>query len=342
MAHEIWENDNLLTVRQPAWHGLGVTLGDYPTREEAQQLAHPWEPITEPVFLADIGFGLEEDGNSDNLFPVTEYTQAPGFKAVRRSDDATLLGIVGDGYEPVKNNEMWDIAEALQGAAHDGVKFETAGSLKGGAKVWLLMRLEEPLTLEGDPNGATVPYYSLQNAHDGSGAFRGQATTTRIVCANTAHIADLDARARGTEFTFRHTKNVGERIEEAREALTGWRTSLETWKQLSEHMLTLKMSDGFRDVETFLERWIPMPPEGTATERVRENVEQARNQWLKAWDSETCEGIKYTAHGVLQASIEYAEHYRKAQSAESRFKRSYLDRNQVVQTAQKIVMELAR
>lgn len=344
MAHEIWDNDNLLTVRQPAWHGLGVTLGDYPTREEAQQLAHPWEPITEPVFLGDIELfetGVEVNGGKE-MDARVNYVQAPGFKAVRRSDDATLLGIVGDGYEPVKNNEMWDTAEALQGEAHDGVKFETAGSLKGGAKVWLLMRLEEPLTLEGDPNGATVPYYSLQNAHDGSGAFRGQATTTRIVCANTAHIADLDARARGTEFTFRHTKNVGERIEEAREALTGWRTSLETWKQLSEHMLTLKMDGGLSDIETFLERWIPMPPHGTATDRVRENVEQARRQWLKAWYSETCEGIQFTAHGVLQASIEYAEHYRKAQSAESRFKRSYLDRNQVVQTAQKLVLELAR
>lgn len=362
MAHEIWENDNFLTVRKPAWHGLGMVLDDYPTRVEAQQLAHPWEPITEPVYLQDIQVGTKEKytyggasitmdagsevpeafGEPEQVPDVrTTFNQAEGFKAVRRSDDGSLLGIVGDGYEPVSNNEMWDIAEALQGEAKNGIKFETAGSLQGGRKVWLLVTLDEPLTVEGDPNGATVPYYSLQNAHDGSGAFRGQATMTRIVCANTAHIADLDARARGTEFTFRHTKNVGERIDEAREALHGWRESLAIWKQLSEHMLTLKV-DGFGEIHEFLERWIPMPPAGTSTDRVRDNVEAARSQWLEAWSSETTEDIGLTAHGILQASIEYAEWYRRAQSTESRFKRSFLDRNQIVQSAQKLVLEIAR
>lgn len=335
MAHEIWESDNFLTVRKPAWHGLGMVLDEYPTREAAQQLAHPWEPITEPVFLREPEVFPTEIGT----FMQARFDEAEGFKAVRRSDNGHLLGIVGEGYEPVTNNEMWDIAEALQGEGAD-VKFETAGSLQGGAKVWLLITLNEPLEIEGDPNGATVPYYSLQNAHNGSGAFRGQATMTRIVCANTAHIADLDARARGTEFTFRHTKNVGERVEEARQALTGWRESLTIWKQLTEHMIDLSLSR--EDVIEFVDRWIPMPPENLATERVVRNVEEARSQWWEAYTSETCEGIENTAHGVLQASIEYAEWFRKAHTADSRFKRSFLDRNDVVQSAQKLVLEIAR
>lgn len=345
MAHLIWESDNFITVRQPAWHGLGLVLDDYPTREQAQALAHPWEPITEPIFTKEVVFedvhalgprGFEPTGETR---PRTTYEEAPGFKAVRRSDNGSLLGIVGEGYEPVTNNEMWDIAEALQGEGAD-VKFETAGSLQGGAKVWLLITLNDPLEIKGDPNGATVPYYSLQNAHNGSGAFRGQATMTRIVCANTAHIADLDARARGTEFTFRHTKNVGERVEEARMALGGWRESLAIWKQLTEHMITMTLTD--EEIHGFVDRWIPMPPPNTASERVILNVEQARSQWWESYRSETCEGIENTAHGVLQASCEYAEHYRRATSQESKFKRSYLDRNEVVQSAQKLILEVAR
>lgn len=333
MAHEIFESDNFLSVRQPAWHGLGVVLDDYPTREEAQALAHPWEPITEPVFLQE--HRISEEGDL-----YTEHEQAEGFKAVRRSDNGDLLGVVSDTYEPVTNNEMWDIAEALQGEAKNGVKFETAGSLQGGKKVWLLITLDEPLEIAGDPHGASVPYYSLQNAHNGSGAFRGQATMTRIVCANTAHIADLDARARGTEFAFSHTKNIGERIEEARHALSGWRESLQVWKQLTEHMIDLRVSES--DVSEFLDRWIPMPGENLASERVIRNVEEAREQWRSAYHSQTCEGIEGTAHGLLQASIEYAEWFRKARTAETRFKRSFLDRNDVVQSAQKLVLEIAR
>lgn len=338
MAHEIWDTDRFITVRKPAWHGLGQVLDEYPTRAEAQQLVHPWEPITESVYLSEPE--MRWDAQVGEWFPEARYDEAPGFKAVRRSDNGHLLGIVGEGYEPVTNNEMWDIAEALQGGASNDVKFETAGSLQGGAKVWLLITLNEPITLAGDPHGATLPYYSLQNAHNGSGAFRGQATMTRIVCANTAHIADLDARARGTEFTFKHTKNVGERIEEARQALQGWRESLTIWKQLSEHMLNLSVEQD--DVLEFVDRWIPMPPENLATERVIRNVEAARADWWGAYQSQTCEGIQGTAHGLLQASTEYAEHFRRAQSAESRFRRSFLDRSEVVQSAQKLILSIAR
>lgn len=328
LAHSIWDNDNFLAVRKPGWHGLGVTLDNYPSRAEAQQLAHPWEPISEPVYL-------REPRISDDGYPYNGHEEAPGFQAIRRSDDASLLGIVGDGYVPVTNNEMWDIAETLQGESQD-VMFETAGSLQGGRKVWILVRLADPLHIKGDPNGATLPYFALQNAHNGSGAFRGQATMTRIVCANTSQIADQEAKTRGTEFAFSHTLNVKDRIEEARQALMGWRHSLDAWQQLTEHMLTLEV-----DANEFVERWIPEPPPGAASDRVMRNVEEARGQWWSAYNSVTCEGIRDTAQGVFAASTEYAEHYRKAQSRESAFRRTYLDSSKAVQTAQKLAMELA-
>lgn len=357
MAHEIWQSDNFITVREPGWHGLGLVLPDYVSREEAQQLAHPWEPIEEPIYRTRVEMhshfqeGCEIEGNMQTAYgtktvwscgledgPNEVYEVIDTHKGLRRSDNGDLLGINGEGYEPTKNDELWDIAEALEGDQGD-VMFETAGSLYGGKKVWILIRLRDPILVGDDPNGATVPYFSLQNSHDGSGAFRGQATMTRIVCANTSHIADLDAKARGTQFAFRHTKNVRDRIEDARQALTGWRASIERWKNLTDHMIDLDLTHD--RVEDFVERWIPLPPPGTASERVITNVETARAQWWTAYNSETCEGITGTAHGVLQASIEYAEWYRRAHSSESRFKRTYLDRNDVVQSAQKLVLELA-
>ena len=69
----------------------------------------------------------------------------------------------------------------------------------------------------------------------------------RIVCANTSHVADLDARARGTEFVFRHTKNVGDRVEDARRALAGWRDSLDDWAQLQEVLARADVAVALRD-----------------------------------------------------------------------------------------------
>ena len=50
MSHNITERDGVFTVREPAWHRLGEVLPDYPSREQAQKIAHPWEPVSEPVY----------------------------------------------------------------------------------------------------------------------------------------------------------------------------------------------------------------------------------------------------------------------------------------------------
>lgn len=176
MAHEITTRDNLFTVRNPSWHGLeDACLEDYPTREEAQAIAHPWEPVDEPIFRRVPV--IAEDGSLTHT-----YEEIEEFKGTARSDDNYFLGVRGSGHELVKNEVMYDIAEAIEGEAKGSVMFETGGSLKGGRKVWLLIRLRDPLMINGDPHGGTIPYFALQNAHDGSGSFRGQATMTRIVC----------------------------------------------------------------------------------------------------------------------------------------------------------------
>lgn len=330
MAHEITDTDNLFMVREPAWHGLGVVLPAYPTREEAQRLAHPWEPVTTSIYT-------EEPSIDPALGPVTNFQPMEGYRAVQRDDNGGVLGVVSNSFQTVSNGELWDIAEALQGSGVD-VRYETAGSLKGGRKVWILLRLDEPLKVPGDPRGETIPYYALQNSHDGSGSLRGQATMMRIVCANTSHVADLDARARGTEFVFRHTKNVGDRVEDARRALAGWRDSLDDWSQLQEVLLGATMDDF--DIETFIDRFIPVPVPGAASDRVRENATDAQNTFRSILSGVTCEGVNRTAYGLIAAATEYGEHYRAAKSRESQFHRSYLTANKVVSSASRIVRSL--
>lgn len=330
MAHDIETTDNLFAVRQPAWHGLGVTFADFPTREEAQALAHPWEPVTTPLFH-EVPF-INEAG-----IPEVRYEQIAGHVATVRSDTGATLGVVGDTYNHVKNNELWDIAEAIEGSGAD-VKFETAGSLGGGKRVWVLIRLHEPITVPGDPNGATLPYYALQNAHDGSAAFRGQAIMTRIVCANTAQLADMDASMHGTSFTFRHTKNVRDRIDDARQALSGWRESIAEWNALQAHLIAETLTR--EQVTDFVEQFLPEPVGRVVSDRVRNNIATARSDFRAILASPTCEGIDRTAAGMIAAATEYAEHVRRSHNAESKFRRSFLDRNDVVSLATKLALAI--
>jgi hypothetical protein len=305
MSHEITERDGLFTVRQPAWHGLGTLLEDYPTRADAQHFSMPWEPVAEPVFRRVV----EHRHPGPDL---TRYEEITGMYLNARSDDGHVIGVVNDSFTTVSNNELWDIAEAIEGEDTGAVQYETGGSLKGGRKVWLLLRLREPIVIPGDPRGATIPYYSLQNSHDGSGAFRGQATMTRIVCDNTSQIADMDSEARGTSFEFRHTKNVHD----------------------------LRLTD--EQVTLFIEQFVPMPPPHATSDRVVANVDKARGQLREILAGPTCEGIGNTGYGMVQASVEYLNHVRKAQSTESRFKRAYLERSAITADAVELAEAVAR
>lgn len=336
MGHEITNTDNLFSVRSMPWHGLGKVLTDYPTREEAQAIAHPWEPVVEPIFRRVPV--ITEDG------PSVEYREIEGKQAVVRSDNGADLGVTNDSLGIVSNDEMYDIAEAIQGE-DSRIRYETAGTLRGGRDVWLLIRLEEPITIKGDPQGATLAYYAIQNSHDGSGSFRGQAINTRIVCANTAHMADLSAKATGTEIRFRHTKNVKSRIEEAKQALAGWRVNIQEYQLFMEHLTTFKITDAQR--EEFIERFAPIPETRQTTERVRTNIMNERASLREVFASQTGEGIKNTAYGLVQASIEYSQHYRATRGKddmariENRFRRSMLSRDGLTREASKLALAVA-
>lgn len=339
MAHGITERDGVFAVRDAGWHGLAKALPDYPTREEAKAIAHPWEPVTEPVYRRRAD--LEADPVTGDLEFVDRYEEVPDFHAVVRDDDLdNTLGVTPKTIPVISNETMYDIAEAIEGEDKGSVKYETGGSLYGGRKVWLLLKLREPLVIKGDPRGEVIPYYALQDDKTGKGSFRGQATLTKIICDNTSQMADWDAQTRGSEIVFRHTTNIKDRIEEAKAALAGWRESIQAFRLQAEHMVTLEVTPAQR--ELFVQQFVPMPGIHTVSDRVVANVEEARQILRNILDGPTCEGTAFTAYGLAQAAVEYQNHYRKAQTAESRFKRAYLDRSQVtadaVDLAQKVVM----
>jgi len=153
-------------------------------------------------------------------------------------------------------------------------------------------------------------------------------------------MADMDAKARGTEFVFRHTKNIAGRVEEAKAALEGWKESVRAYQTLSEHLLDIPITKQQRTM--FVHEFIPMPQESLISDRVRQNVVDGRIKMLGIFDSPTQEMIRETAFGLVQGAIEYSQWYRKAKSAESRFQRAYLDRSRLTTDALSLAMEVSK
>lgn len=340
MAHEIESTDNLLSVRKMPWHGLGVVLDDYPTREEAQKIAHPWEPVEQPLFRRVLKI---DDGGE----PIDGFEEVEGSKVIERSDNSDVIGVTSDTLGLITNNEMWDVAEAV-GEMGTDVMIETAGSMRGGSSVWILLRMAEPFRVKGDDLGDTLSLFSLQNSHDGSGSFRGQAHNTRIVCANTSRMADMQAKRTGHEFRFRHSTKVGERIEEAKAAVAMWRTEVDVWQNTMEQLLKVDVTE--EQVIEFVERFQPMPPEHLTTDRVRNNVLKARGELryvIEGRGGTMAEGVGHTAYGLLQGSVEWSQHYRTSRGKDNRarmenhFRRAVLTDDGLQRSTFQLVREVA-
>lgn len=329
--------DTGFVVRQPAWHGLATVLDDYPDNwAEARRLAGlDWEPIEVPVYLGqpetpDTIFGGEQ--------PLNVPTQIQGWKGLIRSDNRFLLHVHQDSYEPFANAELGPLVETFLDEPE--VKYETAGVLNGGRQVWVLLRLANPFEIPGDPAGAALSYLAVQNSHDGSGALRAQRTQIRIVCANTSAAADRESARHGLEYSFRHTSNMRDRIEEAKAAINGLREDQIRYREWAEELLGIRITPEQR--ELFISEFVPDPPaESLISVRVRNNIERARGQVRKILDSPTTQDTAHTAYGLVQASIEYLDHARNARTQESRFRRTMLSTDGMKRTAEKLAREVA-
>ncbi len=75
-------------------------------------------------------------------------------------------------------------------------------------------------------------------------------------------------------------------------------------------------------VREFLARFIPEPPADIVTDRVRQNIADARQQIRNLLDGPTIPPAhRRTAYGLFEAGIEYLDHLRSYRSAESYFNR---------------------
>jgi phage/plasmid-like protein (TIGR03299 family) len=303
--------ESMFSVRQMPWHREGTILQDYPGNwAEARTLAGlDWDPITTEVYaLTD----LAADGSP-------RYEPIEGWQCIARSDNGSVLSLNRDSYTVISHGEMGEIVEAV--LAQPSVKWETAGVLDGGRAVWCLALLDEPLELPGD-DSPTMPYLAITNRHDGTGSCALRATAVRIVCANTFRAAELEGERTGATFSFIHKASWRNRIEEARQAVTGARTEMRRYTELAQELLGIPVTP--RQRELFVTEFIPMPPAGLVTDRVARNVEEARAALRLIFESKTTEQVAGTAYGLVQAAGEYLDHVRTARSWETRLNRTLI------------------
>jgi phage/plasmid-like protein (TIGR03299 family) len=188
--------EEMFSVKLTPWHNLGVVIHDAPSIEEGIKLAGAdWQVDTQPLYL-DSGAKVDSA------------------KAVVRSTDKSVLGVVGKNYTPLQNVDAFNWFQPFIDSKE--CSLETAGSLSMGRKVWILAKINRPNAeiVKGDE---VCKFLMLSNSHDGTQAVRAGLTGIRVVCANT--LAEAHKSSASSLLRVRHTSKVKDNLDLVRETI---------------------------------------------------------------------------------------------------------------------------
>ena len=275
MAAEI---ETMFYTREKPWHGIGTMVRQAPTSEEALRLAGlDWTVRQEPVY--------------------TEYGDViQGYRANVRDRDRKVLGVVTDRYRVVQNSDAFAFTDSLLG---NGVRYETAGALQDGRRVWLLARMPQEYIISGEH---IAPYLVFSNAHDGSGAVKVSVTPVRVVCNNTLNLA---LRTANRSWSMVHTGDTKEKMQEAADTLFHAEKYMTELGREFDELRQIRVSD--HDVKDLIENLLPL--EKNATDIQKKNTERQRADMLARYmEAPDLKSVGKNAYRFINAVSDFATH----------------------------------
>jgi phage/plasmid-like protein (TIGR03299 family) len=308
MSAGLTASDSMFSVRATPWHGLGAVLDRPPASvaEAIEAAGLGWSVVKKPLVI---------DRGPDWQLDVLRYKKVHGYYATVRQDTDEELGVVGERYRIVQNHEAFAFVDQLLGSA---INFETAGSLHGGRRVWVLATLPEHVEVGGD---AVRPYVLLMNSHDGSTAVVAATTPIRVVCQNTLNWGLSRAKQK---FSIRHTEAVTQRVHEARRVLDLSINYYDQFKRYGDQLASERCTE--RQLRKVLDELYPNGADDSASSRTRRSRQNTKDRiaelFFRGETQGNAPGSKWAA---VNAIIEYGDWIRPIREGTERFGRALDD-----------------
>lgn len=308
MAHGIMENDTMFSGNgiRP-WHELGTIVEGCPTSDEAIKLANlGWNVVQEPVCLKD-------------------GTEIPDVFANIRQDTKDVLGIVRDKYRIVQNTESFAFVDnIIQNSEGIECRYETAGSLFNGKRVFMLVRLPD-INLVGD---AVENYLFLSNSHDGTSGLMAGITNVRVVCNNTLQMAESGA---SRIWKLRHTESLKDKQKEAEKALGLALTYNERIMEDAERLATQAVDEEKFFREFFKKLW--------HTDKNKEKIMLTIGDiYHNKDDLQNFKGTKWGLYNAVCDYVSNSEPLRKTSTGADWKMNGFMDGYPLIKSAQDILM----
>lgn len=270
--------ETMFSTRVKPWHGLGTIVMEAPTSETALELAGlDWNVVQREVYT------------DDNI-------HVPGYKVNVRDSDGAPLGIVTDKYKIVQNREAFKFTDDLLG---EGVRYETAGALQDGRRVWILAKMPENYIIAGDK---IEPYFLITNSHDGSSGIKACMTPIRVVCNNTLNLALSQAKR---IWTTRHTENIRARMNEAQETLFMADSYMSALGKEIDSLCRIRISD--QKVMQYMSEFFPVTEDMTDVQR-KNNLKLLNNMKMRYFEAPDLLDVGKNGYRFINAVSDFATH----------------------------------
>ena len=286
MGHCIEINDSMFSAsRVKPWH--------YELTKDRCKIIQEAPNSKEALIAAGLNWTVEQT-------PVymNDGTEIKNYKANVRSDDKTVLGIVTDRYKIVQNEDAFSFTDALVGETENGVvRYETAGSLNGGKRVWLLAKMPTKKVLDDD----VEPYMVFSNSHDGTGAIKICMSPIRVVCANTLNLA-LNTAQRS--WSTKHIGNMEDKLEEARHCLGMANIYMDALNNEADRLANIKLD--YEQINEILDQMFPVTEKDS--DRKRANVQKVKDNYSICYFMPDIAKFRGTAWAGVNAMADMIDH----------------------------------
>jgi phage/plasmid-like protein (TIGR03299 family) len=305
MAHEVEMINGVAQMAyagEKPWHGLGTEVSNDLTPEQMMQKA-----------------GLDWTVHEVESYVDFEGERiATGQKSLIRSTDRKVLTNVGEGWNPVQNQEAFEFfAEYIQAG---DMEMHVAGSLKGGRNVFALAKVKESFTILGEDQ--VDSYLLFSNPHEYGKAIDVRFTPVRVVCNNTLTLSLGTASSNFVKLNHR-TKFDPEMV---KEQMGIAHEKFAMYKEAAEFLSTKRFS-----VEGLIEYYNDVFPHTYSKQKEVNTAEDLSRNAKSAWEVlETQPGAEFGEGTWWQAlnSVTYLTDHKVGRSADTRMQSAWFGQNQ--------------
>ena len=206
---------------QKPWHGLGHEVGKDITPEQM-------------VVAAELDWNVSKTPFQN---PVTKESSENYFVLVRDSDGKELSPC-GHQYVPVQNRQALGFFKKFTESGD--MTLETAGSLDGGRRIFVLAKTSESFSIKGKDK--VDSYLLCYHPHIWGQSLKILWTPIRVVCSNTLTMA-LDEKGT-SEFRMPHVREFDAGVQfQAEKALGLAHNRMATFKEQAETLASKEFTD---------------------------------------------------------------------------------------------------